>query len=101
MNSGLSLMMVLLLVGTNPTMPQTTLTAQLHHSEKVEADRLFNQGLQQYQENQYESAIASWQSALKLYRKIRDRPGEAQTLLHQGKVSLALARYGEALQLVC
>ncbi|BAY59512.1 TPR repeat-containing protein (plasmid) [Leptolyngbya boryana NIES-2135] len=99
MNSRLSLMMVLILVGTNPTMAQTTLVTQLQHSEKVEADRLFNQGLQQYQENQYGSAITSWQSALKLYRRLRDRPGEAQTLLHQGKVSFALSRYGEALQL--
>lgn len=98
MKRGVALMMVLFLMGTHPTMAQTLLTQAQQNHAKIEADRLFDQGLQQYRDNQYEAAIAFWETALQIYRKIRDQPGEAKTLLNQGRLSFTLSRYGEALQ---
>lgn len=47
--------------------------------QKKEADRLLNQGIQQYQTSQYPAAIASWEQALAIYREIKDRNGEANS----------------------
>ncbi|MEL6779964.1 MAG: hypothetical protein AAFO06_22235, partial [Cyanobacteria bacterium J06597_16] len=44
------------------------------------ADLLFQQGIEQYAVSQFPEALASWQSALSLYREIGDRAGEADTL---------------------
>lgn len=47
---------------------------------KAEADRLFQQGMQQSLTNQFQAALKSWQQALSIYQEIKDRKGEADTL---------------------
>src|SRR5919199_5584091 len=47
---------------------------------KEQADRLFQQGIQQYQTSQFEAALQSWQQALKIYREIKNRQGEGASL---------------------
>ncbi|MFM7599631.1 MAG: hypothetical protein ACKO7R_00275 [Pseudanabaena sp.] len=47
--------------------------AQTTQDRKAEADRLFNQGNQQYQISQFEAAFQSWQQALTIYREIKNR----------------------------
>lgn len=45
-----------------------------------EADRIFKQGVEQYQAKQLQSAIGFWQQALTAYRSLKDSVGEATTL---------------------
>jgi hypothetical protein len=52
--------------------------AQTPDARKAEADRLLQQGIQQYQTSQFEAALQSWQQALIIYREIKDRKGEGQ-----------------------
>jgi len=47
--------------------------AQTTQDRKAEADRLFNQGNQQYQISQFEAAFQSSQQALTIYREIKNR----------------------------
>jgi tetratricopeptide (TPR) repeat protein len=59
------------------TPPQ--MLAQIN-SRQAEADRLFNQGLQQFNTSQYQGALESWQAALAIYREIGNREREGDTL---------------------
>jgi CHAT domain-containing protein len=65
--------------------------------QKSEADRLFNQGTQQYQANQFAAALQSLQQAVALYREIADRPSEGRALGNLGLVYLSLGNYPKAL----
>ena len=38
--------------------------------KKAEADRLFNQGVEEYYRSQYRQALQSWQQALTIYQEI-------------------------------
>jgi CHAT domain-containing protein/Flp pilus assembly protein TadD len=58
--------------------------AQTSNVRKAEADRLFQQGLQQGQTRQIHAAIQSFQQALAIYREIGDRKEEAITLAFLG-----------------
>ncbi|MBD2181064.1 CHAT domain-containing protein [Planktothrix sp. FACHB-1355] len=60
--------------------------AQTVEERKAEADRLFQQGLEQYHTSQIEVALQSWKQALTMYREIKDRQAEAKVQ------SLAVAR---------
>ena len=51
--------------------------AQSVDERKAEGDRLLQQGREQYQTSQFEVAKQSWQQALIIYRKIKDRKGDA------------------------
>ncbi|NET61335.1 MAG: tetratricopeptide repeat protein [Symploca sp. SIO2E6] len=71
--------------------------AQTSESQKVEADRLFQQGLQQAQSSQFQAAIQSWQQALTIYRKIGDHQGEAYSLNNLGLAYRFLGNYQKAI----
>ena len=62
-----------------------------------QAEKLLTQGTEQYQNNQLEAAIQSWQEALKLYRQQRDANGESLAL---GRIGLAYERLGDYRQAV-
>ena len=62
---------------------------------KAEADRLFNQGIEQLNTSQFEAALQSWQQALKLYQSLHDRQGEGAALGSLGNAYLSL---GETLR---
>ena len=65
---------------------------------KVEADRLLQQGIQQFQISQFEAAFPFWQQALTLYREIKDRQGEGKSLNALGNTYLVLGNYSKAIE---
>ncbi len=75
-----------------------SIQAQTTQDRKAEADRLFNQGNQQYQISLFEAAFQSWQQALTIYRKIKDRSGEGQSLGNLGIAYGSLGKYDKALE---
>ncbi|MBP0013247.1 MAG: CHAT domain-containing protein [Roseofilum sp. SBFL] len=52
----------------------------------MDADDLFNQGIEQFKKSQFREALASWEQALALYRKISDVQKVASTLGNLGSV---------------
>ncbi|HIK16325.1 MAG TPA: tetratricopeptide repeat protein [Leptolyngbyaceae cyanobacterium M33_DOE_097] len=76
---------------------RTHLVAQTAQQPKVEADRLLQQGIQQTQSDQFETAIQSLQQALQLYQELKDLQAEATTLMSLGNAHEALARYDPAM----
>ena len=75
--------------------PGHTLLSQADE-QRLEADRLLQQGIQQYQMSQYSVAMASWQQALDIYRALNDRNGEADALTYLGIVYDFLGQYFHA-----
>jgi CHAT domain-containing protein/uncharacterized protein HemY len=72
--------------------------AQNVTEQKTEADRLLDQANKQYQTSQYQAAIQSLESALKLYREIGDRNGEGNSLLNLGNADNSLGQYQKAIE---
>ncbi|MFM5984259.1 MAG: Fis family transcriptional regulator, partial [Sphaerospermopsis kisseleviana] len=64
--------------------------AQTPADRKAEADRLLQQGIEQFQTSQFTAALQSWQQALIIYRQIKDRDGEARALSFQGGAYMVL-----------
>ena len=54
--------------------------AQIPTERKAEADRFFQQGMQQSISSQFQAALKSWQQALTIYREIKDPKGEMEAL---------------------
>src|SRR4028118_1460894 len=54
-----------------PRHSQLPVVAQAIDARKTEADRLMQQGLQQYKTDQFPAALNSWQQALQIYRADR------------------------------
>jgi CHAT domain-containing protein len=71
--------------------------AQTVDARKVEADRLFQQGIQQFQISQFEAALQSWKQALVIYRQIKDRWGEGSALGNLGVAYHFLGNYVKAI----
>ncbi len=67
-------------------------------SRLSEADRLLQQGIQQYNQNQFQRAINSWEQALQLYRAGGDRAGEGRALGNLGTAYLVLGDYHRAIE---
>ncbi|MBF2026862.1 MAG: CHAT domain-containing protein [Oscillatoriales cyanobacterium C42_A2020_001] len=65
---------------------------------KTEADRLLQEGIQQYQTSQFEGALKSWQQALSIYRNIKDRLKEGYILNNLGLAYQDLGNYGKAIE---
>ena len=72
--------------------------AQTQAQRKAEGDRLFNQGIQQYQISQFQAALQSWQQALIIYREIKDRQGEGKALGNLGSAYFSLGDYAKAIE---
>ena len=72
--------------------------AQTTQNRKAEADRLLEQGNQQFQISQFEAAFQTWQQALTIYREIKDRLGEGQSLGNVGLAYYFLGRYDKAIK---
>jgi tetratricopeptide (TPR) repeat protein len=66
-------------------------------ARQTEADRLFQQGIQQFQTSQFEAALQSWEKALTLYRQIKDRKGEGNALSGLGLAYYVLGNYAKAI----
>ncbi|TYQ27329.1 tetratricopeptide repeat protein [Pseudanabaena sp. UWO311] len=64
-----------------------------------EAELLYKQAQQQYQANQFEIALQSWQKALTIYRQIEDHNNEANSLHSLGLTYANLRQYQRAVDL--
>ncbi len=64
---------------------------------KAEADRLFQEGIEQFNVSQFREALQSWEQALEIYRKIGDRQGEGNALGNLGLTYNNLGQYQQAI----
>jgi tetratricopeptide (TPR) repeat protein len=81
-----------------PLAEPTQILAQAN-SRSSEAERFFQQGLEQFRRGQFRDALASWEQALELYRAAGDLAGEGLTLGHLGIVYADLSQYERAIDL--
>jgi CHAT domain-containing protein/uncharacterized protein HemY len=66
--------------------------------QQKEADRLLQQGIQQYQTSQFREALQSWEQALQIYREIKNRQGEANALGNLGIAYYSLGQYQKVIE---
>ncbi|BAY23825.1 TPR repeat-containing protein [Calothrix sp. NIES-2100] len=76
----------------------TQVLAQTPSVSKAQADRLFEQGNQQYESSQFAAALQLWQQALIIYREIKDPLGEGKTLGNIGIAYRDLGEYKKAIE---
>ncbi|MEO1376034.1 MAG: CHAT domain-containing tetratricopeptide repeat protein [Cyanobacteria bacterium J06635_10] len=79
-------------------LPTQQVLAQTTEARKTEADRLFNQGIQQYQKDQFKAALQSWEQALKIYREIKNRAAVGRALGSLGIAYDSLGDYNKAIE---
>ena len=72
--------------------------AQTIDARQAEADRLLQQGIQQYQTSQFQAALNSWQQTLQIYRALKNRGGEGRTLGSLGAAYGYLGNYAKAIE---
>ncbi|XWK91305.1 MAG: tetratricopeptide repeat protein [Phormidium sp.] len=72
--------------------------AQTPEARKAEADRLLQQGNQQFQNSQYEAALKFLQQALAIYKEIRNRQGEGGALALIGLAYAGLKNFPRAIE---
>jgi CHAT domain-containing protein/Tfp pilus assembly protein PilF len=80
-----------------PLFQVSQVLAQTSANLKDEADRLLQQGREQYQTNQSEAALKSWQQALIIYQKIKDYKSEVKVLNNIGLAHQQQAEYASAI----
>ncbi|MCC3593453.1 CHAT domain-containing protein [Microcoleus sp. PH2017_28_MFU_U_A] len=73
-------------------------SAQAINVRETEADRLLQQGLQQYKTGQLVTAINSWQQALQIYHALKNRLGEGKALSSLGLAYISLGNYAQAIE---
>ena len=65
--------------------------------KQAEADRLFDQGIEEFYRSQYRQGLQSWQQALTIYHEIGDRQGEGNALNRLGNAYDSLGQYQQAI----
>ncbi|PZU96397.1 MAG: hypothetical protein DCE90_10110 [Pseudanabaena sp.] len=80
-----------------PDMAVMNAQAQTVQDRKAQADRLFEQGNQQYEVSQFNAALQSWQQALTVYQEIKDRKSQGRTLGNLGLAYYSSDKYDKAL----
>ncbi|WP_427157359.1 hypothetical protein ACQFX9_17785 [Aliinostoc sp. HNIBRCY26] len=71
--------------------------AQTSNSRKETAEKLLQQGREQYQASQFDAALQSWQQALVIYQKIRDYESEVKVLNNIGLAYQVKGEYDSAI----
>lgn len=97
----ISLLVIPLIIFTQGLPAELTIPlvgAQTQDNRKVQADELFQQGINYSQTNQLSSAIKSWEQALTIYRGLRDPQGEGAVLEKLVAVHLAQKNYSKAIE---
>ena len=67
-------------------------------TREPEADRLLEQGNQQFNISQFREALQSWEQALTIYREIGNRQGEGASLGNLGTAYNSLGQYHRAIK---
>ena len=67
-------------------------------TREPEADRLLEQGNQQFNISQFREALQSWEQALTIYREIGSREGEANSLGNFGTAYNSLGQFHKAIK---
>ncbi|MDX2229917.1 MAG: CHAT domain-containing protein [Leptolyngbyaceae cyanobacterium bins.349] len=96
--ASLLLSLIYPLLPLSPPFPLLPAKAQTTQDRKAEADRLFQQGIEQFQTSQFEAASQTWQQALQIYREIRNQWGEGAILGNLGLAYESLGNYGKAIE---
>jgi len=76
----------------------TSVLAQTNNSREAEADRLFEQGVEQDKKRQFDAAIQSWEQARIIYREIGNPLQEANALGNIGVMYRAKGEYTKSLE---
>ncbi|MEM6432579.1 MAG: tetratricopeptide repeat protein [Cyanobacteria bacterium P01_D01_bin.115] len=91
---------IIALPATLYPLPTTAAVAQSTVEDRqAEADRLFQQGIEQARISQFHAAIQIWQEAFEVYAEIGDRKGAGGTLNNLGNAYLSLSQYPQAISL--
>jgi tetratricopeptide (TPR) repeat protein len=69
-----------------------------NNPQKVQAQRLIEQGYQQRQAGQFEAALQSYQQALTIYQQIKDRQGEGLALANLGNAYNNRSDFAKAIE---
>ncbi|MGQ4649933.1 CHAT domain-containing protein [Lyngbya aestuarii] len=77
--------------------PSLTAVQTQAESRKAEAEQLFQQGFEQYQQGQLETAVEFWQQALKIYQELQIREKEGAVLGNLGIAYKILGEYAVAI----
>jgi CHAT domain-containing protein len=86
-------------VWLNPlTFGESAVVAQTPDARKTEADRLLQEGIEQLDTSHFETALKSWEEALIIYRKIKNRKGEGAALGNLGNAYYSLGNYVKAIE---
>jgi CHAT domain-containing protein/uncharacterized protein HemY len=72
--------------------------AQNTDAREAEADRLLQQGIQQYETGRFSEALQFLEKALQIYREIKNRQGEANALGNLGLAYKSLRQYTRAIE---
>ncbi|MEG4280130.1 tetratricopeptide repeat protein [Microcoleus sp. MON1_C1] len=72
--------------------------AQTTDARQAEGDRLMQQGMQQYQTDQFPAALNSWQQALQIYRALKNRQRQGLALGFLGGAYLKLGNSAKAIE---
>ncbi len=81
--------------GFNPLVPQVL--AQTETPQKAEAERLWKQGFEQVNANQFQAALETFQQALTIYQQIGDREGEWNALFGFGLAYSGMGNQAKAI----
>lgn len=76
---------------------KNTTTGSEFQGDLEQAEKLLQQGLENYQASHFEAAIDSWKQALILYQKLQNRKGEGAVLANLGIAYRALGNYVKAI----
>ncbi len=84
----------------NVLLSESAVVAQTQTADarKAQADRLLQQGNEKFETSQFEAALQSWQQALVIYREIKDRQGEGNSLGDLGVAYYSLGKYVRAIE---
>ena len=76
----------------------TVAAASNSEMQQAEANRLFDQGFQQYETSEFQAALQSWQQALELYQSTDLRAEEVETLFYIASAYFALSQSQQAIE---
>ena len=86
------------LAANNVVVKDTLAQTATSSDKKVEADKLFQEGVQQFRRGEYPKALLTYQRVLEIRRQLGDKVGIGQTLNNIGQVYNGLLQQEKALE---